>query len=193
MRAAGGSLLSEADGLWALLEASEAVQVLADELVHALCSMPPNVYTQCSVGTQGKVLSIPALVKRYILGNSVTAIWKRQDRGGKRRLSLALVLDMTPSHGWDATLGCAVVGLLTALLRMQYVVHVVAFSHDGLWAVHVGGEAWEGASKARLLSLLATAFRAAPHQTVAGSGDGAAGATNATPTACAADSDADPD
>ena len=153
----GGCLLSECDRLWNGLEGCESVQILTDELVHALCSMPPNVYTQCSVGTQGKVLSIPALVKRYILGNSVTAIWKRQDRGGKRKLALCLVLDLTPSHSLDQHLTCGIIALITSLLRMQYAVHVLAFSHTGVWVVHVGGESWESASKARLLSILAAA------------------------------------
>ena len=157
---AGSGLLTECDALWGGLESAEGVQVLTDELVHALCAMPPNVYTQCSVGTHGKVLSIPALVKRYILGNSVTAIWKRQDRGGKRKLALCLALDLTPSHKLDAPLAGAVVGLVTALLRMQYVVHVLAFSNAGVWVVHVGGDAWESASKARLLALLAAAAAA---------------------------------
>lgn len=110
-----------------------------------------------SVGTQGKVLSIPALVKRFILGNSVTAIWKRQDRGGKRVLALCLVLDLTPSHELDAPLAGAIIALVTALLRMSYVVHVLAYAPTGLWVVHVGGDAWETASKARLLSVLAAA------------------------------------
>lgn len=153
----GSCLLTECEALWQALESAELVQQLTEELTHALCSMPPNVYTQCSVSTQGKILSIPALVKRYILGNSVTAIWKRQDRGGKRRLAVCLVLDLTPASMPDSELTAGVLALLAALLRMQYLVQLVAFTHEGAWVLHVGGEAWESASKARLLSLLGAA------------------------------------
>ena len=48
----------------------------------------------------------------------------------------------------NAPLACALVALLTALLRMQYVVHVLAFSPRGMWVVHVGGDAWESAGPA---------------------------------------------
>ena len=145
---------------------------MSDEIVRALRTMPPNVFTQCSLGTQGKVLSIPALVRRYLLGSSITAIWQRRDRGGRRTLAISIVLDLTPSHPIDPPFVRALFALLSALERLHMSVQVLAYTLEGVWMVHtslhscmhpggagsLGSGAWDGASKVRLLALLAAAM-----------------------------------
>jgi hypothetical protein len=157
---------------------------MSDEIVRALRTMPPNVFTQCSLGTQGKVLSIPALVRRYLLGSSVTAIWQRRDRGGRRTLAISVVLDLTPSHPIHPPFVHALFALLSALERLHVSVQVLAYTLEGVWMVHtslhscmppggagaLGGGAWDGASKARLLALLAAAMGAVMGST-SGGGD----------------------
>jgi len=77
---------------------------LADELVVELCTMPPNIWTQYSSASQGKVLSIPGLIKFHMLQGATTDIWQRKDRGGRRVLCVCIVLDLTPSQPLDAEL-----------------------------------------------------------------------------------------
>ena len=149
--------VSEREGAWQAIQASDALQSLTDEIVQALCSMPPNAYTQYSMSSQGKVLSIPALVKRYILGDSVTAIWKKLDRGAKRRLAVSVVLDLTSAQTLDPDFVCGIFALIGGLCRMQYAANVVAFNNKGVWVVHVADDAFGAASKSRLLLVLAMA------------------------------------
>ena len=85
------------------------------------------MYGRYSTASQGKVLSIPGLMKFHMLQGATTDIWQRKDRGGRRVLCICIVLDLTPSQRLDDEFLCSVLALLSALQRMQYHVQLVAY------------------------------------------------------------------
>ena len=89
------------------------------------CSLARGPCSRLATVTCVQVLHIPALIKRYIMKGTHTAIWQQRNRGGRRKLTLCLVLELTPStllHLTALVQGLFV--LLAALQRMQYQVHI---------------------------------------------------------------------
>jgi hypothetical protein len=143
----------EAERAWDAL-AHDAAH-FAEETVQSITRIPPTHFTQYSTGSQGKLLSIPGLVKWYVTQGNTSAIWLKKDRGGRRRLAICLVVDLTPAQVPTKDFLRGLFALLLAFEQLQVHIQVVTHCFSGVWLVK-DGDPWDRLSKLRLLWALAS-------------------------------------
>jgi hypothetical protein len=159
---------AEAERAWDAL-ANDAAH-FAEETIQAIVRIPPTHFTQYSTGSQGKLLSIPGLVKWYVTQGNTSAIWLKKDRGGRRRLAICLVVDLTPAQAPTKDFLKGLFALLLAFEQLQVHVQIVTHCFSGVWLVK-DGDPWDRLSKLRLLWALASCRDV--HFTEPKNGDGA--------------------